>query len=63
MKKLILDYDFSKLKEIIRMPNGNGLDFRFDNYPEDDISVETTKWENIQEFLQWYSQQPKEETK
>ena len=55
MKNLLFNYDFYDLKEIIQMEKG-GLDFRFYNSCNSyqDLSVETNKWENIQEFLEWY---------
>jgi len=59
-KEIVFEYDFDQLTEIIRMPNNSGLDFRFNNYPYNDISVETKKWKNIQEFLEWYKSQTEE---
>lgn len=57
MEKLWFDYNFNDLTEIIKMPDNRGLDFRFQNYPYDDISVECTKWKTIQDFLEWYTNQ------
>jgi hypothetical protein len=53
MEKLVFEYDFTDLKEILVVRDG-GLDFRFNNYPYEDLSVETKEWANIQEFLEWY---------
>lgn len=55
MKKIIFEYDFSVLKEILKLNNG-GLDFRFNSYPYEDISVETKQWDTIQDFLDWYAE-------
>lgn len=52
MKKLIFEYDLSSLKAIL--PIDHGLEFRFNNYPHEDLSVETTEWGTIKEFLEWY---------
>lgn len=56
MKDLIFAYDFTKLKEILVLheSSGEGLDFRFENYPHNDISVETREWTSIIDFLEWY---------
>lgn len=51
---IVLSYPLKDLKEIHLLSDGRGLDLRFNNYPHEDISVETTEWTNIQEFLEWY---------
>ncbi len=51
---IVLSYPLKDLKEIHLLSDGRGLDLRFNNYPYEDVSVETTEWANIQEFLEWY---------
>jgi len=61
MDRIVFDYDFNDLRAILSMPDGR-LDFRFENYPHNDISVETKVWSNIQEFLEWYHERRTEES-
>lgn len=62
MEKIAFEYDLKDLVEIVPLMSNpcGGLDFRFKNYSHEDISVETTQWKTIQEFMDWYANKSRE---
>jgi len=54
MRDLVFTYPFLDLEEIHKLPK-RGIDLRFTNYPHEPLSVETTQWNSLPEFLEWYA--------
>ena len=50
IKVLTLEIEVEEITRIENMPGG-GIDIRISDYPLEDLSIETKKWENIQAFI------------